>query len=161
MPPPWKRFSKLAEPRKAQAMGLSEGWAGVAQATGLAILAAAVVAGGAYAIQGPQAFKWQSPNTAGSDSQCISSADSEMVIGQARQVGLVMDTKLDGYSLILVVDRRRFEAADYATIRGVALAYFCGMANNDVGVRSVDFRTSPSGATISRFSSSDLRAAIG
>lgn len=83
-----------------------------------------------------------------------------MVIGQATQVGLVVDTKLEAYTLVLVVDRSRFARADYPTVRGVAIAYFCGLTDNDVGVRTVEFRTSPSGEAISRFSSADLRAAI-
>ena len=142
-------------------MGLSEGWKGFAQATGLAVALVAAVVGGAYLIEGPDAFRWGADQTtSGPAERCVSPADSAMVIGQARQVGLVVDTKLEAYDLILVVDRSRYARADYATVRGVAIAYFCGLADNDVGVRSVEFRTSPSGETISRFSSADLRAAI-
>lgn len=142
-------------------MGLSEGWKGFAQATGLAVALIAAVAGGAYLFEGPDAFRW-GPNKTASQAvkRCVSPADSAMVIGQARQVGLVVDTKIEAYNLILVVDSSRFARADYATVRGVAVAYFCGLDDNNVGVRSVEFRASPSGEPISRFSSADLRAVI-
>lgn len=60
-------------------MGLSDGWKGVAQATGLAVLVIVVVVGGAIAIEGPRAFKWRTPEPSVTTETTAASALAEKV----------------------------------------------------------------------------------
>lgn len=60
-------------------MGLSEGWKGVAQATGLALLIPVVIAGVAFAIQGPRAFEWGASAPSPTPAEAAASALSEKV----------------------------------------------------------------------------------
>jgi len=91
------------------------------------------------------------------DVACGSPTDNTMLVGRSSRSGLVVDSKLDGPNLVLVVDRARLALLDYATVKGVARAHYCALTAQDVWLRGVEFRSSPSGDAISRFSSSDLR----
>ncbi len=60
-------------------MGLSDGWKGVAQAGGLAVLLGAIVVGGVFAVQGPSALQVKEPEPVVTEEHAAARALAEKV----------------------------------------------------------------------------------